>query len=97
MPSYFQRRDPETGEVVDVPYYDVPEAAALLKVSQATVRRRCRDHDWPHEHLGRIWFRQEHIERIHELSTVDPDRLAEGDAPARLGVVAADAEMEPIR
>jgi hypothetical protein len=99
MPDLYLRRDPDTGESIQVPYYDVDETAELLHVAAATVRRKARRSEWPHENPTgrRPIFTLDHIERIHELSTVDPDAIPEGSRPTRLGTPVDDEDLEGVQ
>lgn len=100
MPENFPRRDPDTGDLVDVPHFDVAELATRLHVSMSHVRRMCATPypAWPHRRIAsHLWFDPEHVERIMELSTVDPDAIPDGSGPARLGTPLSDDDLEGVR
>jgi hypothetical protein len=87
--------DPATGELVDVTYYYASEAAPRLHVSVRTLERRCQEGKWPHlKVVGTYYFSAEHLARIVEIQTVDPDRL--GPPPRRLGVVLDDDDLDGL-
>lgn len=96
MPDLFTRRDPDTGEPIQVPYYDAAEVGPMIGASESHVRRMAKAKKWPHENPTgrRPIFTLDHVERIHELSTVDPDAIPEGSRPARLGTPLSDADLE---
>jgi hypothetical protein len=96
MPVDFPRLDADTGELVQVKHYTVDEVAAMLHASSNTVRRHCYDDSWPHVRIARhTYMTAEHVERIMELHTVDPDELPE--LPTRLGIVTDPSELEGLR
>lgn len=99
MPINLPHRDPDTGELRDMPHFDIDEVAAMLHVSPTHVRRRSTGTgQWPHLRLAhRVWFSAEHVERIIELSTIDPDRIPEGEDIARLGTLLSDTDLEGVR
>jgi tRNA-dihydrouridine synthase len=99
MPDLFVRRDPATGEAIQVPYYDAAEVAPMVGVSESHVRRKAKAGEWPHENPSgrRPIFTLDHVERIHELSTVDPDAIPDGSGPARLGTPMSDTDLEGVQ
>lgn len=100
MPDLFTRRDPATGEAVQIPYYTAAEVGPMVGASESHVRKMAREGRWPHENPTgrRPIFTLDHVERIHELSTVDPDAIpgANGYVP-RLGTPLSDTDLESLR
>lgn len=96
----FPRRDADTNQLVMVTHYTVDELADMLHVSRASVHRKCQTGAWPHlDVLHTRYFAPEHVERIVELLTVDPDALPEYGVtdPPRLGVVSDPVDDEPLQ
>lgn len=87
------------GELHDVTYFDAREVATRLGFSPQTIRVHTTGHraDWPHLKLGRSPFLSERdIGRVIELLRHDPDRIPEGDGPARLGIACTTNDIEDI-
>jgi hypothetical protein len=92
------RRTPD-GELEPVTYYDAREVAARLGYAPKTIRVHTTGvkGDWPHIKLVRSpYLSDEHIARVVELLTHDPDRISEGDRPARLGIGCTTNDLEDI-
>jgi hypothetical protein len=53
MPENFPTLDEKTGQLVDTPYYALPEVAALLHIGVTTARRYVTEYTWPHLVIGR--------------------------------------------
>jgi hypothetical protein len=92
-----QNRD---GELVELTYYDAEEVGRMLGgLTPRTVQRHTTGTigDWPHLKVWRSPFLSaEQIARVVELLTHDPDRIPEGDAPARLGIACTTNQLEDI-
>lgn len=88
------------GDLEEVEYYDAEEAGAMLGgLTPRTVQRHTTGQigDWPHIKLWRSPFLSaEQIARVVELLTHDPDRIPEGDGPARLGIACTTNDLEDI-
>lgn len=76
MPTHFPDRvDPETGQLVERPYYTVPELAGILRTTERTVYQKMRDGVWPYTRIVRTpYFSPENITEIvglgaHESGT----------------------------
>lgn len=85
--------------LVDVEYFDATEVAQRLGLTARTVQRHTTGHigDWPHVKVWRSpYLSEDHIARVVELLTHDPDRIAEGDRPARLGVPCTANQLEDV-
>jgi hypothetical protein len=70
----------------------------MLGVSESHVRRQAGSLGlWPHLRLAnRLLFSVDHVERIVELSTVDPDAIPTDYVP-QLGTPMSDADLEGVR
>ena len=102
MPEQFPTLDPTTGELVEVTYYDIAEVAAMLHVSESTVRRNlfAKSDPWPHLTIGRgHWMSASDIGWVVAQSTVDPPPFpgVPEAGPARLGTPLTDRDLEGIR
>lgn len=88
------------GELVELVYYDAEEVGAMFGgMTPRTIQRHTTGQigDWPHLKLWRSPFLSaEQIARVVELLTHDPDRLPEGDRPARLGIACTTNDLEDI-
>lgn len=92
------RADSDSG-LVDVEYFDATEVAKRLGVTPRTVQRHTTGHmgDWPHVKVWRSpYLSEDHIARVVELLTHDPDRISEGQRPARLGTPCTATQLEDI-
>lgn len=66
-------------------WWSTEDLAQMLNISEATVRRRARTGQWPHQKIGRLYrFTNEDIQEIKELLTVDTDYFYDRDRVARL-------------
>jgi hypothetical protein len=70
-------RDPDNGdELVEVDLFSATEIAEMLHVSVEYVRKQVRAGLWPAFRFARrLWFHPQHLERIYEVQTHDPDTL----------------------
>jgi excisionase family DNA binding protein len=99
MPISFPHIGPD-GEPVSVVYYSVDESAPRLHVGRMTLRDKCRRNEWPHLRVGgRYFLSDEHLARIIEMHTVNPDIPDPSlfDPPRRpgpIGIVLPDDEAE---
>lgn len=89
--------DPVTG-LVERPFLEVDEVAALLHVSDRTVRDRCASGQWPCVEIvtGRRYMRPEQVGRIIALSTHDVAELPDLPPPT-LGVPLEDRDTEGVQ
>lgn len=98
MPTLFPHKDPATGELTDVTYYSAGEVAARIHVSSRTVWRQCAAARWPHIRVaGRYYLNADHIERVIELMTVDPDQIPTWEPNRALGVVVDGDDIEGVQ
>jgi hypothetical protein len=99
MPTPFPTYDPATKSLAPVDYYDTAEIAAHLHVSVTTVRRNVREGQWPALRMAtRLYMSAEHLARVVELCTTDPDRIPDqSEAPPVLGTPVDDADLESVR
>lgn len=103
MPTPYTEFDPETGTLVEVPYYTLGEVAAMWHMSEATVRRRVKREGWDVFHplpgLYLMNARQIGAAKATMTGPVSnghhPD-VPEG-GPARLGVPVNPADLEGFR
>lgn len=74
MPTPFPDRvDPETGALIERPYYSVDEVAAMLRTTDRTVQARMRDGTWPYTRIVRTpYFSPEDVAEIVRLGAHEP-------------------------
>jgi hypothetical protein len=89
------------GDLVEVEYFDAEEVAQQLGgIKPRTVQRHTTGTigDWPHIKLRRSpYLSAEHLARVVELLTHDPDRIPDqADRPPRLGVACTTDQLEDI-
>jgi len=88
------------GDLVELVYYDAEEVGRMLGgLTPRTVQRHTTGTigDWPHIKVWRSPFLSaDQIARVVELLTHDPDRVPEGDRPARLGIACTTNDLEDI-
>jgi hypothetical protein len=88
------------GELAEVTYYDAEEVGRKLGgLTPRTVQRHTTGKfgDWPHIKVWRSpYLSDEHIARVVELLTHNPDAIPEGDRPARLGIALTTNQLEDI-
>lgn len=99
MSIHLPTRQTDDGPLEDVEYFDATEVAARIGMTPQTVRRHTTGviGDWPYLKLARSpYMTEEHIARVIELLTHDPDQISEGDRPARLGIPCSDRDLEDI-
>jgi hypothetical protein len=99
MPTPFPTLDPDTHALRMVDYFDTAEIVDMLPVSVTTVRRMVKAGRWPATHMaGRIYMSPEHLARVVELCTTDPDAIPDqSEQPTRLGTPVSDADLEGVR
>lgn len=99
MPVPFPTLDPETGELVTMPYWTVGEVAALLHVSHSTVRRRILADEWPHLTIAQAhYMNARHVAAVVAMHTVEPrPAVPEAEGPPKLGTPLSDTDLEGIR
>lgn len=88
MPITFPTLDENTGELREVTYYYMHEAAALLHVRRATLSANLRDGTWPSLNIGSHYYMSAaHVARVVEIESHDPDDMP---PPPKLGTVVDD-------
>lgn len=98
MPISFPHRDPSTGQLIDVEYFTPDEVAHMIHVARDTVRRNCAMDRWPHLRVQRRYFMNaEHIARVVEIMTHDPDQIPLWEGPPRLGVAVDLDDVEGVQ
>jgi hypothetical protein len=81
MPIFFPSLGKD-GKPDNVRYWSVDEAAPKLHVGRMTLREKCRRNQWPHLRVtGRYFLSDEHLARIVEMNTVNPDLPGPDDFP----------------
>ena len=73
MPTNFPDRvDPETGALVNRPYFTVAEVADMLNTTERTVYQRMRDGSWPYVRVVRTpYFSPDNVAEIFRLGAHD--------------------------
>jgi hypothetical protein len=98
MPVSFPIRDTETGALVDVEFFTLPEVADRLHMSLTTVKEYLRADKWPYLRVGRSRFMSaEDIARAVESGRHDPDRIPEATGRPALGIPISDTDLEGLR
>ena len=95
MPVFFPAVGPD-GDLIQVKYWNVTDAAPLLHVTRATLREKCRREEWPHLTIGnRFYFCAADLARIVELMRTDVDDI--DSTPVQLGTVAEPRDEGGVR